>query len=173
MCNDGGLKGQLLGPISLVVQLTDEHQQPLLTDLVLFEGVVVDCCLRARMQAEALMRTNRPALVCIEEPFADVMRSPFMTIDRAELLVALARVFLAVPCARGLAIRCGNPLSDFGSLAFDLLMITHWDNALMRDFDFAELVRVSAMASTAVWESYPYRERQRMMYQAPTSGSMR
>ena len=137
---DCGLKGQLLGPISLAAQLTDEHQQPLVADPVLFEGVVIHCCLRARLQAAALMRTNRPALVCIEEPFADVMRSPFMTIDRDELLVALARVLLAVPCARGLAIRCGNPLSDFGSLPLDLLMITHWDNVLMRDSDFTVLV---------------------------------
>ena len=140
VAGDCGLKGQLLGPISLAAQLTDEHQQPLLADPVLFEGVVMHCCLRARLQAEVLLRANRPALICIEEPFADVMRSPFMTIDRDELFVALARVLLAVPCARGLTIRCGNPLSDFGSLPLDLLMITHWDDALMSDTDFAVLV---------------------------------
>lgn len=135
----GDLKGQLLGPISLAAQLTDEAQQPLLADPVLFEGVVIHCCLRARTQAEALLRANRPALLCIEEPFSDVMRSPFLTIDREELVVALARVLLAIPCARGLTVRCGTPLRDFAGLPLDYLFVTHWDDALLRNEDVAVL----------------------------------
>lgn len=135
----GALKGQLLGPISLAAQLTDEAQQPLLADPVLFEGMVIHCCMRARKQAEALIRANRPALICIEEPFSGVMRSPFMTIDRDELVVALARVLLAIPCSRGLTLRCGTPLRDFIGLPLDVLLITHWDDALLSSDDIAVL----------------------------------
>ena len=138
---DVGIKGQMLGPISLAAQLTDEHQQPLLADPALFEGVVIHCCLRARMQADAVMRTNRPAMVCLEEPFYDVMRSPFMTIDRDELLVALARVVLAIPCQRALTLRCGTPLGEIVQLPIDVLMVTHWEDHLVDDQVIADLVR--------------------------------
>ena len=138
---DVGIKGQMLGPISLAAQLTDEHQQPLLADPALFEGVVIHCCLRARLQADAVMRTNRPAMVCLEEPFYDVMRSPFMTIDRDELLVALARVVLAIPCQRALTLRCGTPLGEIVQLPIDVLIVTHWEDHLVDDQVIADLVR--------------------------------
>jgi hypothetical protein len=136
---DVGIKGQMLGPISLAAQLTDEHQQPLLADPTLFEGLVIHCCLRARLQADAVMRANRPAMVCLEEPFYDVMHSPFMTIDRDELLVALARVLLAIPCQRALTLRCGTPLSEIVQLPLDVLIVTHWEDQLVDDRVLADL----------------------------------
>ena len=59
-----GCKGQLLGPISLAAQLTDEAQIPLIADAVLFEGLVQHLCQRARWQAELLGRSKRPVLMC-------------------------------------------------------------------------------------------------------------
>jgi hypothetical protein len=138
---DVGIKGQLLGPISLAAQLTDEHQQPLLADPALFEGVVIHCCVRARLQADSMMCANRPAMVCLEEPFYDVMHSPFMTIERDELLVALARVVLAIPCQRALTLRCGTPLGEIVQLPIDVLIVTHWEDDLADDQVIADLVR--------------------------------
>ncbi|MCE2853448.1 MAG: hypothetical protein ACK45X_16390 [Roseiflexaceae bacterium] len=124
-----GCKGQLLGPISLAAQLTDEAQNPLISDSVLFEGLVQHLCQRARWQAELLQRTNRPVLLCLDEPFIDVISSPFLSIDQDELWMGLARVLDAIPVLRGLAISSDVPLAPLCELPIRVLMVNSSDYA--------------------------------------------
>lgn len=124
-----GCKGQLLGPISLAAQLTDEAQNPLISDSVFFEGLVQHLCQRARWQAELLQRTQRPVLLCIDEPFIDVIDSPFLSIDRDELWTGLARVLDAIPVMRGLAISGDVPLAPLCALPIRVLMVNSNDYA--------------------------------------------
>jgi hypothetical protein len=124
-----GCKGQLLGPISLAAQLTDEAQIPLIADAVLFEGLVQHLCQRARWQAELLGRANRPVLMCLDEPFLDVLTSPFLSIDRDELWLALARVLDALPCQRAVAIGGDVALAPVLALPVDVVMVNSWDYA--------------------------------------------
>lgn len=124
-----GCKGQLLGPISLAAQLTDEAQNPLISESVLFEGLVQHLCQRARWQAELLQRTQRDVILCIDEPFLDVISSPFLSIDRDELWAGLARVLDAIPVRRGLAIGADMPLAPLCELPISLLMVNCNDYA--------------------------------------------
>lgn len=118
-----GCKGQLLGPISLAAQLTDEAQNPLISDSVLFEGLVQHLCQRVRWQSELLRRTNRTVLLCLDEPFIDVISSPFLSIDHDELWMGLARVLDAIPVMRGLAISGDVPLAPLCELPLNVLMV--------------------------------------------------
>jgi hypothetical protein len=127
--NAVGSKGQLLGPISLAAQLTDEAQLPLIADAVLFEGLVQHLCQRARWQAELLGRSQRPVLMCIDEPFLDVLTSPFLSIDRDELWLALARVLDALPCQRALAVGGDVALAVVLELPIDVVIVNSWDYA--------------------------------------------
>ncbi len=127
--NTVGCKGQLLGPISLAAQLTDEAQIPLIADAVLFEGLVQHLCQRARWQAELLGRAQRPVLMCIDEPFLDVLTSPFLSIDRDELWLALARVLDALPCQRAVAVSGDVALSAVLELPIDVAITNSWDYA--------------------------------------------
>lgn len=122
-----GCKGQLLGPISLAAQLTDESQNPLISDSVLFEGLVQHLCQRARWQAELLQRTQRAVLMCLDEPFIDVMYSPFLSIDRDELWMGLARVLDAIPVTRGLAVSGDISLAPLYELPITVLMVNSWE----------------------------------------------
>ncbi|NBU63161.1 MAG: hypothetical protein EBS29_01425 [Chloroflexia bacterium] len=124
-----GCKGQLLGPISLAAQLTDEDQIPLIADAMLFEGLVQHLCQRARWQAELLGRANRPVLMCLDEPFLDVLTSPFLSIDRDELWFALARVLDALPCQRAVAIGGDVALAPVLALPIDMVIVNSWDYA--------------------------------------------
>lgn len=123
-----GCKGQLLGPISLAAQLTDEAQNPLISDSVLFEGIVQHLCQRARWQAELLQRSQRPVLLCIDEPFIDVISSPFLSIDRDELWFGLARVLDAIPVTRGLAIGGDISVAPLCDLPISVLMVNSSDH---------------------------------------------
>ena len=124
-----GCKGQLLGPISLAAQLTDEAQNPLISESVLFEGLVQHLCQRVRWQAELLQRAQRDVILCIDEPFLDVIASPFLSIDRDELWTGWARVLDAIPVRRGLAIGGDMPLAPLCELPISLLMVNSADYA--------------------------------------------
>ena len=56
------LKGQLLGPISLAAQLTDEQQRPLIYDAMLFEALTHHLCLRAAWQNARLAELHATAM---------------------------------------------------------------------------------------------------------------
>lgn len=121
-----GVKGQLLGPISLAAQLTDETQTPIINDATLFEGLVIHLCQRVRGQVAQLRMLQRPVLMCIEEPFLDVMYSPFMAIDRDEMLWGLARILSVIPAPqvqRGLIVGATSEIGDLFELPVDVLVI--------------------------------------------------
>jgi hypothetical protein len=75
------LKGQLLGPISLAAQLTDEHDQPLIYDDMLFDALVQHLRLRAEWQEAQLRELSDATIICIDEPFLETVGLPFVPID--------------------------------------------------------------------------------------------
>src|SRR6266496_1937011 len=75
------LKGQLLGPISLAAQLTDEHDRPLIYDDMLFDALVQHLRLRAEWQETQLLELSDSTIICIDEPFLDTVGLPFVPLD--------------------------------------------------------------------------------------------
>ncbi|MFN8566745.1 MAG: hypothetical protein U0Z44_04325 [Kouleothrix sp.] len=75
------LKGQLMGPISLATQLTDEHDQPLMYDDMLFDALVQHLSLRAEWQEARLSELNPATIICLDEPFLEMVGLPFVPID--------------------------------------------------------------------------------------------
>lgn len=121
-----GIKGQILGPISLAAQLTDTKQTPIINDATLFEGLVIHLCQRIRWQVEQLQVLQRPVLMCIEEPFLDVMNSPFMELDRDDMVWGLARMLSVIPAPqiqRGLIVGATREIGDLVQLPLDVFVI--------------------------------------------------
>lgn len=121
-----GVKGQILGPISLAAQLTDETQTPLINDATLFEGLVIHLCQRIRWQIGQLQGLQRPVLMCIEEPFLDVMNSPFMEIDRDDMVWGLSRMLSTIPAPhvqRGLIVGATREIGDLVQLSVDVFVM--------------------------------------------------
>lgn len=77
------LKGQLLGPVSLAAQITDEHDQPLMYDEMLFDALVQHLSLRAEWQEARLSEWNAATIICLDEPFLEMVGLPFVPIDWA------------------------------------------------------------------------------------------
>lgn len=90
------VKGQMLGPISLALQLTDEHQRPLVYDPVLFDAVAQFVRMRVAWQAQRLASLGKPTIMCLDEPFLEMVGSPFLPIDwddaRTQINLALSDV---------------------------------------------------------------------------------
>lgn len=75
------LKGQLLGPISLAIQLTDSRQRPLIYDETLFEALTQYLCLYAAWQDARLAELSDVTIICLNEPFLEMVDLPFLPID--------------------------------------------------------------------------------------------
>jgi hypothetical protein len=90
------VKGQILGPISLAAQLTDERDSPLIYDEMLFEALAQHLGLRAEWQEARLRGVNATTIICFDEPFLDSVGLPFLPLDweraREQLALALGGV---------------------------------------------------------------------------------
>lgn len=115
------LKAELLGPISLVLQLTDEQERPLAYDPALREALMQYLALRAAWLHEQLSAVAGSALICLDEPFLDALNSPFCPLDWNEGGDLLARALDALPGLHGLATR--GPVSWTALLALPVELI--------------------------------------------------
>jgi len=98
------LKGELLGPVSLSLLVTDERERPLAYDLALREALLQHLSLRLAWQHEQLSAYTDAVLICLDEPFLDALGSPLCPLDwddGAELLERLIGA-AGVSCALSL-----------------------------------------------------------------------
>lgn len=96
------LVGQMFGPVSLSLQLTDEHLRPLIYDPVLLEALTQHLMLRAAWFSSQLANYADDIIICLEEPFLDAFGSPFFPLDWDQGIELLERAFAGVSGCRGL-----------------------------------------------------------------------
>ena len=86
------LKGQLLGPISLAAQLTDERQRPVMYDERLFEALTQHTRMRAAWLEARLGELADTTIMCLDEPFLELVGLPFSPLDWETTRVSLDEV---------------------------------------------------------------------------------
>jgi hypothetical protein len=101
------IKGQMVGPVSLGMLLTDEQQRPLMYEAMLLDALVQHLHLRARWQVERFDHLVDATIICLEEPFLEAVESPFVPINWEDALDLIERVYVGVDCCRGLVVE-GN-----------------------------------------------------------------
>ncbi|HEX5692490.1 MAG TPA: hypothetical protein VFX76_20890, partial [Roseiflexaceae bacterium] len=72
------LKGQLVGPISLALYLTDERQRPLIYDEMFNAALGQHLRLRAAWMETRLRASNLATIICLDEPFLESVGMPFL-----------------------------------------------------------------------------------------------
>jgi hypothetical protein len=95
-------KGQLLGPISAAAQLVDEQQRPLIYDEALFEALTHHLYLRAAWQEQHLREIADATIICLDEPFLDVVGMPFLPLDWDRVREQIETVLAGVHGCRAL-----------------------------------------------------------------------
>lgn len=120
------LVSQLLGPISLGLQLTDKQHRPLIYNPMLLEALAHYLALRVHWLTKRLADLNLATdhIVCLDEPLLDALNSPFCPIDWEYGIELLGQVFGATRACRGMVL--GNFASrqrdDHGSSGWIPLM---------------------------------------------------
>lgn len=96
------LKGQLLGPLSAAAMLVDDQQRPLVYDAALFEALAQHLYLRAAWQDQRLHELADAVIVCLDEPFLDVVGMPFLPLGWDQVRAQIELVLSGISGCRAL-----------------------------------------------------------------------
>ncbi len=101
------VKGQVTGPISMGLQLTDASLRPILYDEVLADALAKHLRLKAAWMEHQLRRVNERTIVFVDEPYLTAYGSAFVSLSREQVIAALEEVFGGLSGLRGVHC-CGN-----------------------------------------------------------------
>lgn len=122
------VKGQVTGPASFGLTVTDESRQPILYHADLFEAIVKTLALKGRWQAERF-REAAPSLtpiVFFDEPYLTQVGSALISLPEEQVVATLDECFAAVDGYTGIHV-CGG--TDWGLLTRTGTDILHFDAA--------------------------------------------
>jgi methionine synthase II (cobalamin-independent) len=118
------VKGQVTGPVTWGLTVTDENKRPILHDETLAETVAKFLRLKASWQEAALRRISPNAIIFVDEPYLVSLGSVFASLPEAKIPALLEEVLRGIKGMKGLHC-CGNtnwsvPLSTgINILSFD------------------------------------------------------
>lgn len=99
-----GVRLELSGPVSLGLQLVDDHERPLAYDAPLREALAQHLALRSLWLQQQVELKLGAVLICFDEPFLEALASPFCPLDWEEGGAMLARALVELPAPRGLCV---------------------------------------------------------------------
>ncbi|MBI2934915.1 MAG: methionine synthase [Chloroflexi bacterium] len=89
-------KGQMTGPISWGLTVTDENKRPLLYNDTLADALAKHLHLKARWQHSVLAGTSPFCIVTVDEPFMSAYGSAFVSLTREKVVSLLEEVFSGI-----------------------------------------------------------------------------
>jgi methionine synthase II (cobalamin-independent) len=101
------VKGQVTGPISMGLQVTDQNLRPVLYDEILADALAKHLRLKAAWVEKQLRSIHDEVIVFIDEPYMSAFGSAFVSLSREQVIVALEEVFAGLTCLKGVHC-CGN-----------------------------------------------------------------
>jgi hypothetical protein len=127
------INSQLLGPISLALQLTDEQHRPLIYDPMLREALAHHLALRVGWLASRLATHAEHVMLFLDEPLLEALDSAFCPLTWQEGIDLIEQVIGEFDGARGLIIRATEDqqidnLSRFSELMRDTSIDMIWLN---------------------------------------------
>jgi hypothetical protein len=114
------LASQVIGPVSLSMQLTDEQNRPLMHDPMLREALAQHLSLRVNWLTERLSSLANDTIICLDEPLLPALSLPFCPIGWDIGIELLEQVFDGTTGCRGII------LGEFGARQRDHDLATSW-----------------------------------------------
>lgn len=104
------VKGQITGPISFGLMITDHRKRAVLYHEEVFDTVVKTLCLKARWEIRQLKRVHPHVIIFIDEPYLSSFGSAFINLTRTQVLQHIGEMIDAVHQEGALAgvHCCGN-----------------------------------------------------------------
>ncbi|HEY48481.1 MAG TPA: methionine synthase [Dehalococcoidia bacterium] len=105
--NERAVKGQVTGPISFGLTVTDQDRRPLLYDDVLADALAKHIRLKATWQEQALSNVFPNTIIFIDEPYLSSFGSAFVSVSREQVVTLLEEVLGGINGLKGIHC-CGN-----------------------------------------------------------------
>lgn len=152
------VKGQVTGPFSFAMTVTDENKRALAYNTELYEVAVQGLALKARWLARRLKQVAQGVLVTLDEPYLCSFGSAFVNVPRESVIAAIDSAVAAVHREDALAGLhcCGN--TDWSlvlATGVDVINFDAWEFAQGLSLYPAELSTFLARGGTLSWGIVP------------------
>ncbi len=101
------VKGQVTGPISLGLSVTDQNRRPLLYDEVLADAIAKHLRLKAAWQEKTLKSIFPKTIISVDEPYLHSVGSAFVSVSREQVVTLLEEVLGGISGLKAVHC-CGN-----------------------------------------------------------------
>ena len=101
------VKGQVTGPISFGLTVTDQDQRPLLYDEVLADAVAKHLRLKAAWQEKALSAVSANTIISVDEPYLTSLGSAYISVQREQVVTLLEETLGGISGLKSIHC-CGN-----------------------------------------------------------------
>ena len=101
------VKGQVTGPISFGLSVTDQNKRPLLYDEVLADAIAKHLRLKAAWQEKALKGVCPKTIISVDEPYLSSVGSAFVSVPREQVITLLEEVLGGISSLKAIHC-CGN-----------------------------------------------------------------
>lgn len=101
------IKGQVTGPISFGLSVTDQNGRPILYDEVLADAIAKHLRLKAAWQEKMLKDIFTNTIISVDEPYLSSVGSAFVSISREQVVTLLEEVLGGISGLKAIHC-CGN-----------------------------------------------------------------
>lgn len=101
------VKGQITGPISMGLQVTDAALRPILYDEILADALAKHLRLKAAWMERQLRRLHPQVILFVDEPYLSTFGSAFISLSREQVIALIGEVFAGIGGLKGIHC-CGN-----------------------------------------------------------------
>ncbi len=149
-------KGQLTGPISFGLQVTDENRRPILYNDTYRDMLVKQILFKAKWMERELSKVSKMTMIFVDEPYLTALGSAVVSLDREQVKADLEEVYSGISGLKGTHC-CGN--TDWG-----LLLETSVDIIALDSFEYAKnfalysekLSKFLERGGMIAWGAVPY-----------------
>jgi methionine synthase II (cobalamin-independent) len=152
------VKGQVTGPFSFAMTVTDENKRSLAYNPELYEVAVQGMAMKARWLARRLRQVAGAVLVALDEPYLCSFGSAFVNVSREDVIAAIDLGVAAIHQEGALAGLhcCGN--TDWSlvlATGVDVINFDAWEFAQGLSLYPAELISFLERGGTLSWGIIP------------------
>ena len=152
------VKGQITGPVTWGMTVTDNSHQPVIYDDVLGDAVTKLLRLKASWQEKQLSRICRNTIIFVDEPYMAAFGSVGMTLSREKVISLLEEVFKGISGLKGVHC-CGN--TDWSVLlntSADIISFDTYNYAQSLTLYPKEIKKFLGREGTIAWGIVPNNE---------------
>ena len=152
------VKGQITGPISWGLSVTDDSRRPIIYDDTLADAAAKLLRLKASWQEKALSQISKNTIIFVDEAYMVSFGSAFVSLSREKVISLLEEVFGGISGLKGVHC-CGN--TDWSVLldtSVDILSFDAYNYAQSLSLYPAEVKKFLDRQGTIAWGIIPNQE---------------